>query len=441
MAFYNVRLLRGPQGILTLVWQEVVDNGPANIFAMFYDPATQSWSADRRLTEDQNLAHDVHGYYGSDGQLHLAYLATRVDRTSDTVVIDGQTQTITNVPQDGQTDFRLLDHSLIADLAITDKDITINSQQPQEGDNVTVAVDVHNAGDFAIGNFMVNLYNGDPNTGGVLLGSAVISDSLRAGDHRVVPFNFNLPSGVANIIAVVDPNNSVTEFSKTNNRATLYLNNTAPHASVTASVTSGTAALPVDFDASSSFDNEGDAMSFVWTFADGTASVSGIKVSHIFDQAGVYPVTLTVTDVHGAVGTAVVNITVTASSFQVLTEQSGPNSNQAAAVDAVLFRRDPFPVVGGNGLVNQGSDQNTRVMIFVASLQLAPGETPAAVIVNLVDSNNQSYDIPAEDVRLVPNLDFTQVVFRLPNGLAVGNCSIRVKAHNQITAAGSIRIK
>ena len=48
-------------------------------------------------------------------------------------------------------------------------------------------------------------------------------------------------------------------------------------------------------------------------------------------------------------------------------------------------------------------------MIFAQNLRLNQGETASDVIVNLVDGNNQSFDVPATDVRAVPNVDLTQV--------------------------------
>lgn len=92
-------------------------------------------------------------------------------------------------------------------------------------------------------------------------------------------------------------------------------------------------------------------------------------------------------------------------------------------------------------LLNLGADRNTRVMIFVMNLQLAQGETSASAVINLIDSKNQSFDIAAEDVRSVPNFNFTQVIFRLPNSLSPGTCTVRVKAHGQISNAGTVRIR
>jgi CSLREA domain-containing protein len=130
-----------------------------------------------------------------------------------------------------------------------------------------------------------------------------------------------------------------------------------------------------------------------------------------------------------------------AAPLQLLLDESGPGPNQAAALDSVLFTRDPFPVVNGADLLNLGTDRNTRVILFVMNLHLAQGETASSVVVNLIDDNNQSYDVAAEDVRLVPNFPFTQVIFRLPNNLAVGTCMIKIKAHAQSSNIGTIRIR
>ena len=133
--------------------------------------------------------------------------------------------------------------------------------------------------------------------------------------------------------------------------------------------------------------------------------------------------------------------TPTPSPLQLILEQSGPDTTQAAALDTQLFFRDPFPIVNPANFLNQGFDRNTRVTVFVTNLQLAQGETASSVTINVIDSNNQSYDIPAEDVRPVPNLTFAQVIFRLPNSLASGTCSISVKAHGQISNPGKIRVR
>jgi uncharacterized repeat protein (TIGR01451 family) len=134
------------------------------------------------------------------------------------------------------------------------------------------------------------------------------------------------------------------------------------------------------------------------------------------------------------------NDTITSSPPQLILDESGPAANQATAFDSILLLRDPFRVQSAAQWLNLGADKNTRVVIVVANLQLNPGETASAVVVNLVGSNSQSYDLPAEDVRLMPNLDFAQVTFRLPDSLASGVCTVTVKAHSQASNTGTFRI-
>ena len=126
--------------------------------------------------------------------------------------------------------------------------------------------------------------------------------------------------------------------------------------------------------------------------------------------------------------------------LKLLLESSGPNVNQAAAIDSLLFVRDPFRVTSKAEWWNLGADRNTRLIVFAANLTLNSGDSASAVTVTLSDSNGQLRDIAAEDVRSIPNSSFTQVTFRLPDTLPVGNCLITLKLHGQTSNQGLIRI-
>ena len=127
--------------------------------------------------------------------------------------------------------------------------------------------------------------------------------------------------------------------------------------------------------------------------------------------------------------------------LQLLLEESTATSTQAAALDAVLLLRDPFPVLNLENLLHPETDRNTRVLVFVKNLQLQAGETAAVVTVNLVDSSGHSYDLGAESVWTMSALEFSQVTFRLPDGLSAGSCTMQIKAHGQVSNVGVIRIK
>jgi hypothetical protein len=126
--------------------------------------------------------------------------------------------------------------------------------------------------------------------------------------------------------------------------------------------------------------------------------------------------------------------------LQLLLEEAGA-ANHAAALDSLLLIRDPFPVINDKNPFNPVSDQNTRVLVFVRNLPLAPNDTAAAVMLHLVDSNNQNYDIAAENVWSDPNVDFSQIRFRLPNSLPSGACTIQITVHGQISNTAFIQIK
>ena len=124
--------------------------------------------------------------------------------------------------------------------------------------------------------------------------------------------------------------------------------------------------------------------------------------------------------------------------LQLLFDGSASVLNQVAALQSVIFVRDPFRVVDPANLFNFGLDRNTRIAVFVTDLQLVQDET---VLVSLVDGSNQSFVIAAEDVRPIVNFPFMQVTFRLPDTISSGISTITVRAHGQVSNPGSIRIK
>ena len=115
-------------------------------------------------------------------------------------------------------------------------------------------------------------------------------------------------------------------------------------------------------------------------------------------------------------------------------EQGAADPNQAAALDSLLLTRDPFRVQNMAQWWTPGPNTNTRVIVFAANLG------SGSVVVNLVDAQNTSFDVPAEDVRAVANSDFSQITFTLPSGLAVGTCTVRIKVGSQVSNAGTFRV-
>ena len=145
------------------------------------------------------------------------------------------------------------------------------------------------------------------------------------------------------------------------------------------------------------------------------------------------PVDATLADAQG-VGTIANDDT-----LKLIIDESGPSASQATALESMLLVRDPFHVLSIANWLNLGSDRNTRVTVF-SNLQLSPGEAVSIVTINLLDSSNQSFDVPAEDVRALFNTPFTQVSFRLPNNLASGVVQVTIKVRGHTSNTGTVRI-
>src|SRR5262249_27793117 len=117
----------------------------------------------------------------------------------------------------------------------------------------------------------------------------------------------------------------------------------------------------------------------------------------------------------------------------LILDETGPAADQATALDSILEIRDPFLVVNPANFFNPPNDPNTRIMIFVADLQLPAGVPASLVTINLIDSSTQTYNIAALDYRAVPNQAFTQITFRLPDNLPAGTCKVKVVTPAQVS--------
>jgi len=87
--------------------------------------------------------------------------------------------------------------------------------------------------------------------------------------------------------------------------------NTPPVANASASETSGFVGMYISFNGSLSYDpdEDGSIESWEWDFGDGETG-EGETTVHLYFEAGIFNVTLTVTDNKGATGTDIINVTI-----------------------------------------------------------------------------------------------------------------------------------
>jgi len=144
----------------------------------------------------------------------------------------------------------------------------------------------------------------DPAQGYVTEYTFVASDELSASPPDTLRIQGRTNQG--------GPNSAIHSISVTEG-------NNPPTASFTYSSTDPTVGESITFDASSSSDSDGTIEEYRWDFdGDGTVDTTGEVITHLFEQAGSYDVSLTVTDDSGAQDVVSQTVSVTASSGETI---------------------------------------------------------------------------------------------------------------------------
>jgi hypothetical protein len=190
-----------------------------DIFASFYDANLDRWSLPRQLTHDEDVESALS--LASDGSdLVMAYLKTQTLRTNVDVVINGQTNHLTNVPQPGRTDLCVLRHALGNDLAGDAASLIVDPPNPAPGSNATVKVTIENRGDLAVQAVQVAFYDGNPQSGGTPIGTTqTLAGSVIGGAKQDVTVSWTVPMGTNTheLFVVVDPLLAIDDRDRSNN--------------------------------------------------------------------------------------------------------------------------------------------------------------------------------------------------------------------------------
>jgi len=201
--------------------------GPSgtDIMASFYDAILDRWSLPRRLTFDEDVESAVS--LGFDGdRLIAAYLKTRTERKDVDVEIDGQIYHLENIPEPGRTDLCILQHTLGYDLSVDSNSIVLEPANPEPGLTATIRATVENRGDLGAENIAVVFYDGDPDSGGSIIGDTqVIAENLIPGGANEVSVSWDVPADSSSsheIFVVVDPCLAVDDRDRSNNTASTF---------------------------------------------------------------------------------------------------------------------------------------------------------------------------------------------------------------------------
>jgi len=82
-----------------------------------------------------------------------------------------------------------------------------------------ITAKIHNVGGSEAQDVEVQFYDGDPEAGGVELGSVLAFPSIPSGGTAEAQLECSLPSGLHDIFVVADPSGLIAEEDETNNKA------------------------------------------------------------------------------------------------------------------------------------------------------------------------------------------------------------------------------
>ncbi|MFH1148921.1 MAG: CARDB domain-containing protein [Actinomycetota bacterium] len=193
--------------------------------------------------------------------------------------------------------------SALCDVALTG--ISFAPVNPVVGRVSTIYVSVHNAGP-APASFTVGIYLGEPLTG-TLIGQ--VNVSLAAGASSLLPVAWTPEANGTVTISAVVLSSSVTDTDPGNDLAVVTADVTLAPVAEAGEDLAVDLWQVVDFDATGSYDTDGQIVSWSWDFGDGS-TLAAAQAEHTFNAPGLYTVTLRVTDDAGAVSTDTLTVAV-----------------------------------------------------------------------------------------------------------------------------------
>jgi len=135
-------------------------------------------------------------------------------------------------------------------------------------------------------------------------------DELFVKKHAVSLYNLSPGTKYYFVVKSVDPSGNSAESSEYS-FTTLGTLNQPPIASFTYYPENPLLGEQITFDASSSYDSDGNITNYEWVFGDGNVTNTTHEIlNHSYSEAGSYEVTLTVTDNEGAMNSTTKEITV-----------------------------------------------------------------------------------------------------------------------------------
>jgi len=199
----DFKLASSPDGKLATLWSEPSEND-ADLWAMVYDPVFGSWGAAKQLTHDPQTEQSITAVFYGTNQLIAVYDRSMVSSTNsaDTTV----------------SDLAAYYFTFSEDLALNANLFYCEPANPSPGGLVTFHVEALNLGDQVETNVMVAFYQ-DAVQAASEIGRVTLTNAIPPQGTNDLAFTWAVPAtnAPATIFAVIDPDHSVADVSRSNN--------------------------------------------------------------------------------------------------------------------------------------------------------------------------------------------------------------------------------
>ena len=195
-----------------------------DLYVSFFDQTYGLSGLPTALTTDTRSESYPAPALDTSGRLLMGYATTEIVPITRTTTISGTGQVVTyTLPTEGQTDLMTLSHVFTRNLTLTDGDLVLSDEHPAPGATVTVSATLANTGDLALSGAAVALYDGDPQGGGALIGTAAWPQPLAAGFTATLTLSYTVPAtgGPREMYVLADPQDQLEESDETDNQASL----------------------------------------------------------------------------------------------------------------------------------------------------------------------------------------------------------------------------
>jgi len=205
------------------VWNDVSETYN-DVWVSYYEPTPMdAWSQPRRLTFDDSAERFFAGAFDANDDLFGIYDKTQTVYEDRQEWVNGQWVVVEEVPSAGQSDLYYLSYHMDGDLAVRVEDVEVEPANPLPGTPATVTASVQNIGEASAVGVEVAFYEGDPDAGGTLIDTTLITETLVGGDEAQVSVEWSVPGtlGPLTLYVRVDPSLTQEDRDRTNNTAAL----------------------------------------------------------------------------------------------------------------------------------------------------------------------------------------------------------------------------